>query len=876
MFKKLAAVLVGGLMAALSLVSGVLAADYTLADFPAPFVENGTPNFLIVVGSGGTAAGIASDLVGLINVAARLGGETVTTTGGETEVTVTGEAASLASGTDRIYLGSAINSQVSTITKDSLPTILADGTFVDDNGNEYDYEQVIEVGSRTFTFSNSGGDLDDPALIIDVGTDVTAPLYTMKINFEKAVDFDASASKGKKLTLFGKEYTVGSSSDEDELQLFGGSETIYLDTEDESSTTITVGGVEYTITLKGVTSAGAAVVQVETGGTTETDTVQASHSKTINGLEIYADTVNYYGLENRLGDATLLIGADELWLKNGEPVMKGSSKTDIDGTNVTMDNDPGSGNMTSIYISVAASDSDVDHLLAGEAFTDPVFGTFKVYFADAPNAPTLSASQGEDQNSNRKKIEFMRASDDSVKVRMEVKGNEATIEFVNGNSLADDDGHSIHVVEGAPMQEDEYFILNSGSYQHFMKITKINCDDDDQADDDVTLYDVFTGTTYKITDKNLQNTTAYDWVIKGQTYKVYCVAQNTIRMVSSDYPISGTGYVTVYPILKPISGKDFKVAFTGPVTLENVSVGTQFVLPDAVYNLTNNTHLEAISTGTVDYNYTVTPTGPTTANVTFAIDVDQDGTNDNPETNPGFLFIEEKDNSDNNYNAVIIPTRYTGTPAYADIDYNHIKFTSSHMAHETFDDSDYEGYIDSFGTYVQVDKSDTYQKWATLTYPTEQMYADVYIAEVSSEASGTSASGVERTGLIKTNIAAVDTDVTSTQKSNYHLIIGGGPCVNRLAAEALGLDYPTCGAASGIPENGYMIKLIPDAFAEGKYALVIAGWSAEDTQDACSKVQADMADVTGLVYYYPAAPTTEEETTEEETAGETEGEETSE
>ncbi len=870
MFKRLAAVLVGGLMAALSLTSGVLAADYTLADFPAPFVENGTPNFLIVVGSGGTAAGIASDLVGLINVAARLGGETVTTTGGETGTTVTGEAASLASGTDRIYLGTAINSQVSTITKDSLPTILADGTFTDDSGDEYDYEQVIEVGSRTFTFSNSGGDLDDPALIIDVGTDTSAPLYTMKINFEKAVDFDASDSIGKKLTLFGKEYTVGSSSDEDELQLFGGSESVYLDTEDESSTTVTVGGVEYTITLKGVTSAPAAVVQVETGGTSETDTVQQDHSKTINGLEIYADSVNYYGLENRLGDATLLIGADEIWLKDGEPVMRGSSKTDIDGTLVTMDHDPGSGNMTYIYISVAASDSDVDHLLAGEAFTDPVFGTFKVYFADAPNAPTLSASQGEDKNPNRKKIEFMRASDDSVKVRMEVKGNEATIEFAHQNSLADKDGNAIHVVEGENMQEDEYFILNSGSYQHFMKITKINCKPDGNANDDVTLYDVFTGTTYKITDKNLGNTlsTAYDWVIKGQTYKIYCVADDTIKMVSSDYP----NKITVYPILKPISGKDFKVAFTDQVTLEDVSVGTQFVLPDAIYTLYNNTSTTTVSEGTVDYYIDVTPTSNETANVTFAIDVDQDGTNDNPETNPGFLFIEEKDNSDNDkYNAVIIPTEYDGS-TYADIDYSNIKFTSSHMAHETFDDSDYEGYIDSFGTYVQVDKSDSNQDWATLTYPTEQMYADVYIAEVSSKASGTSASGVERTGVIKTNIAAVDTDVTSTQKSNYHLIIGGGPCVNRLTAEALGLDYPTCGAASGIPENGYMIKLIPNAFAEGKYALVIAGWRAQDTQAACSKVQADMADVTGLVYYYPAAPTTEEETTTEETAGETEGE----
>ncbi len=874
MFKKLVAVLVGGLMAAMSLAGGVLAADYTLADFPAPFVEDGTPNFLIVVGSGGTAEGIASDLAGLINVAARLGGETVTTTGGETGTTVTGEAASLASGSDKIYLGNAINAQVSTVTKESLPTILADGTFTDDNSQTYGYEQTITVGSRTFDFSNSVNDLDDPALIIDVGTSTTSPLYIMKINFDKAIDFDATESKGQTIEFFGKEYTVGSSSDADELQLFGGSQSIYLDTETDNSATVTVGGVEYTITLKGVTSGGtsSAVIQVETGGTSETKTVNSDASKTINGLSVYVDTANYYGLENKLGDATILVGADEIWLQDGQPVMLGSSKTDIDGTLVDFDHDPGSGNTTYIYINVTAADSDVDHLLAGEAFTDPVFGTFKVYFADAPNAPTLSASKGADENSDRNKIEFMRASDDCVKVKMKVKGNEGTVEFANGANLADDDGHTIHVVEGETMQEDEYFILNSGSYQHFMQIKKINCDDDNNADDDVTLYDVFSEKTYKITDKDLDASTAYDWVILGQTYKLYCTASNTIRMVSSDWATDGTGYISVYPILKPVSGKEFKVAFTDQVTTMNVDVGTQFVLPDAIYNLTSNSTLPAVSSGTVDYNYTVTAVDSDTANVTFAIDIDQDGSNDNPETNPGLLFIEEKDNSDSdNYNAVIIPTAYS---SYADVDYDNIAFTNTNaISKKTFDDSNYYGYIDPFGTYIQVDTSDSNQDWATLSYPTEQMYADVYIASTSATATGT-ASGVERTGVIKSNVAVVDTDVTSTQKSNYHLILGGGPAVNMLTADVLGLDYPTYGADSGIPENGYMIKLIPDAFGnEGQYALVIAGWEAEQTQDACSKVQADMADVTGLEYYYPAAPTTEETTEEETTEEETTTEE---
>ncbi|MHA1832291.1 MAG: hypothetical protein ACTSWR_12215, partial [Candidatus Helarchaeota archaeon] len=129
----------------MSLAGAALAADYTLGDFPAPFVENSVPNFLIVVGSGGTAAGIASDMVGSLNIAARLGGETVTTEGGDTTTIVSGESVSMASGSNQIYLKDSINAQRGTITKDDLPTILADGTFVADDGETFDYEQSIIV-----------------------------------------------------------------------------------------------------------------------------------------------------------------------------------------------------------------------------------------------------------------------------------------------------------------------------------------------------------------------------------------------------------------------------------------------------------------------------------------------------------------------------------------------------------------------------------------------------------------------------------------------------------------------------------------------------------------------------------------------------------
>ena len=65
----------------------------------------------------------------------------------------------------------------------------------------------------------------------------------------------------------------------------------------------------------------------------------------------------------------------------------------------------------------------------------------------------------------------------------------------------------------------------------------------------------------------------------------------------------------------------------------------------------------------------------------------------------------------------------------------------------------------------------------------------------------------------------------------------GGPAVNRLTAQAMGLTYPTGGADSGIPEGAALIRLVENAFGGSNSALVVAGWDAEDTRAAASVLQ---------------------------------------
>jgi hypothetical protein len=85
-------------------------------------------------------------------------------------------------------------------------------------------------------------------------------------------------------------------------------------------------------------------------------------------------------------------------------------------------------------------------------------------------------------------------------------------------------------------------------------------------------------------------------------------------------------------------------------------------------------------------------------------------------------------------------------------------------------------------------------------------------------------------------VAKLDSEVTSTEKAK-NLISVGGPCVNSITAEAMGLTYPACGAASTLTEDKGLIKAIDDIFTTGKVVVVVAGWEAADTATAASVLQ---------------------------------------
>ncbi|MBW2979582.1 hypothetical protein KY307_02950 [Candidatus Woesearchaeota archaeon] len=115
----------------------------------------------------------------------------------------------------------------------------------------------------------------------------------------------------------------------------------------------------------------------------------------------------------------------------------------------------------------------------------------------------------------------------------------------------------------------------------------------------------------------------------------------------------------------------------------------------------------------------------------------------------------------------------------------------------------------------------------TIEYPEEEVYADAYVTPIGA------------TLIAGTNVEVKTIDVVSkfddevgsiADATTEGIIVVGGPCINKLSAEAMGKTYPACGADSGIPENKGIIKTYE---VGDKKVLLIAGWSADDTRRAC-------------------------------------------
>ena len=145
-------------------------------------------------------------------------------------------------------------------------------------------------------------------------------------------------------------------------------------------------------------------------------------------------------------------------------------------------------------------------------------------------------------------------------------------------------------------------------------------------------------------------------------------------------------------------------------------------------------------------------------------------------------------------------------------------------------DSKIEKSADLWGTIITTDSSDSDQKTAVISYPDEQVYAQLYVAEESASITAGSTTSASATQLGE--VLVKDSEVSSVSTKN--LVIIGGSCINSAAASVLG--GANCGAAftesTGVGSGQFLIKGVSDSSITSKLALVVAGYEATDTVNA--------------------------------------------
>ncbi len=853
-FRKIASVLASAVM--LGSTVGIAAA----ANYPAPFVSSAGGDVAVVVGSNAATGDFlaAADLG--TNLQAELAKLTATS-GVAGAVSTSGETASLYTSSSKIYANSTLNAVKSVLTKTELPTVLKEESF---SGNvDAKTTQTIVLGSYPqVTFAKQPTSSEDPVFALTTSSSSGLHTYNATVDFNKAVIINHSDSKNQQLTLFGQKFTVGASTGATDLILLKEASKVDL-TSDAPSQEVTISGKKYTVELVSASDTAATIKVTDEAGSSDSKEVSEGYSKKIQGLTIAINTADETNFKL---SAAVVAGAEKYTLTSGSSVTYGESDTVVDGTIVNFSG--GLGALTKIVVSVRAPTSDKDAIKPGESFKDSVFGSFKLELAGLNIA--------DDSTTSRESIKLRSSGDDKMTAELtDNRGNAKTIQWaINNTGLDlrwDSDGHRIHVAEQAVANRSDYIVVGNEDEGRLLKVYQITNQTTGYSNDAVRFQDVFSGDTI---DATLTSEGAGTVTVGGKVYSILyegaSTASDDARTVRLNYPDSSGDDLILYPTFQTSKGakaffyKPIILNFTlGPsgtgnyINLDGDSIrfpngadayqGLALDLTVTDYGAGNfsvacGTTTTVVGNGTTSAACTLTNTG-LTYNFTIGSAVNSttiylaDTTGGGNIVDPAFVILEEKDDA-NRYEAVIV-TLEPGNTGDDGIGVSEIIRTWNNDAVwneiSLYTDSKKTKEADKWGVIGLIDSSDSDQKSATLSYPDEQIYAQLYIGAVASAVT----SSAVGTGTVTElgSVTVKDTEVSLV--SSKSLIVVGGSCINEAAQKVLDKSAAVCGAdfttATGVGADQALIKVVKNPYLAAdttKIAMLVAGYEAADTTKA--------------------------------------------
>ncbi len=430
----------------------------------------------------------------------------------------------------------------------------------------------------------------------------------------------------------------------------------------------------------------------------------------------------------------LLSGIDKITLLSSGAVTK--DDVIIDGARVNING--GINSASRITISVTAPNSDKDALHPGESFIDPVFGSFRINFADLNIA--------NNHIFGRENIEIKNLADDRMGVTFTdsrgytLSDQQFAVNRTGGASIElqhDTEGKNISVFEAGEVFRNEMLMVGNKDDGRLLKLTQVYNDTGTSANpyskDKIKFQDVFSGDSYEATITGEGSGTV---TIGGKVYNINYFgassASEDTRYVRVNQPdSSGAGVAVIYPTIS--TSKEAKLFFYEPLTIQldnwdgNGNALTTLKFP-------NGNGYTDVSTG-IPKTVSLGPYSFVTYNITYAginkykiYLISPRGGNI---VNPAIVIFEEKDDR-NVYEAVIITLEPGGN---VDDGLGVDQALRTWGNDQLFDEISVASNIklkkeaDRWGTIITIDSSDSDQKTATISYPDEQIYSLLSVVE---------------------------------------------------------------------------------------------------------------------------------------------------
>nr|MBC8495820.1 hypothetical protein [archaeon] len=382
-FKKIATVLGSALMVGSTI--GLAAA----AAYPTPFVQNGAANVAIVVGTNGAEA---SDMVAATDISADLAKDlSAQAVGGVTTVTG-GDSYKVEKTSIKYHIGDAITSIITTLDDGELPTLLADGVFLDNDNDEFDYTQKIELnGSILSMFEDNDYAENEPTVGFRIASGQNVLNYTITFSDQPTIA-DITTTL---LPIMGKEYYVLSNSTSGANLILTLLDSAVDTTVSEGETkTLDVDGTSYEVAIDFISTT---EVKLNVNGETTNSLAEASTYKLSDGSYVGIKDISVQDYAGGIKKVEFSIGSGKLKLTSGSEIQINDQA--IPGLSSTIVNASGmsdTGTLTSIEITWNADDDLF--ITEGTEITMPGFEAVKMSYGGAtyPTEEVIEVRQGSD------------------------------------------------------------------------------------------------------------------------------------------------------------------------------------------------------------------------------------------------------------------------------------------------------------------------------------------------------------------------------------------------------------------------------------------------------------------------------------------------